>query len=93
MKIIYLAVSGIALLAWNVASAETKPVNLELRVLVDAPPPCTVTGSAVEFGDVLIASIDGNKLPPERGLYPRLFGASVRRSADATERHHHHRER
>ncbi len=27
MKIIYLAVSGIALLARNVASAETKPVN------------------------------------------------------------------
>ncbi len=47
MKIIYLAVSGIALLAWNVASAETKPVNLELRVLVDAPPPCTVNGETV----------------------------------------------
>ena len=28
MKIIYLAVSGIALLAWNVASAETKPAAL-----------------------------------------------------------------
>ena len=67
MKIIYLAVSGIALLAWNVASAETKPVNLELRVLVDAPPPCTVTGSAVEFGDVLIASIDGNNYRQNAG--------------------------
>lgn len=45
--------------AGNVASAESKPVNLELIVRVDMPPPCSVTGSAVEFGDVVIASIDG----------------------------------
>lgn len=71
MRRILLAGSGIALLACNVAgnvaSAETRPITLELKVRVDAPPPCTVTGSAVEFGDVLIASIDGNNYRQNAG--------------------------
>ncbi|RZN54290.1 hypothetical protein D9736_00655 [Escherichia sp. E10V10] len=37
----------------------SKSVDLILRVLVDAPPPCSVTGSAVEFGDVIIKKING----------------------------------
>ncbi len=71
MRRILLAGSGIALLACNVAgnvaSAETRPITLELKVRVYAPPPCTVTGSAVEFGDVLIASIDGNNYRQNAG--------------------------
>lgn len=39
--------------------AETKTVLMELKVLVDAPPPCTVTGSDVDFGDVIIKRVDG----------------------------------
>ncbi|TGC15776.1 fimbrial protein [Escherichia sp. E4385] len=39
---------------------ESKTVDLTLRVLVDAPPPCSVTGSAVEFGEVIIKNINGN---------------------------------
>ncbi|MCV4656392.1 hypothetical protein OFM13_34180, partial [Escherichia coli] len=36
-----------------------KIVNLTLRVLVDGPPPCSVKGSVVECGNVIIKSIDG----------------------------------
>ena len=34
-------------------------VDLTLRILVDGPPPCSVKGSAVEFGNVVINRIDG----------------------------------
>lgn len=49
----------VALAIGNTAYAGSKTVNLTLRVLVDAPPPCTVDGAAVEFGNVVIKSIDG----------------------------------
>lgn len=39
--------------------AGSKTVELTLRVLVDAPPPCSVKGSAVEFGNVFINKING----------------------------------
>lgn len=41
------------------AIAGSKPAELKLHVLVDAPPPCSVKGSAVEFGNVVIKNIDG----------------------------------
>ena len=41
------------------AVAASKSVSMNLRVLVDAPPPCTVNGAAVEFGNVFINKIDG----------------------------------
>ncbi|MFK8627433.1 fimbrial protein [Escherichia coli] len=41
------------------AVAGSKSVSLSLRVLVDAPPPCTVNGATVEFGNVFINKIDG----------------------------------
>lgn len=39
--------------------AGSKSVAMVLRVLVDAPPPCTVTSASVEFGNVFISKIDG----------------------------------
>ncbi|EJF8467128.1 fimbrial protein [Escherichia coli] len=41
------------------AVAASKSVSMNLRVLVDAPPPCTVNGAAVEFGNVFINKING----------------------------------
>ena len=47
-------VVGAGLLVCSVCSlsamAGSKPVDLILRVLVDAPPPCSIKGSQVEFG-------------------------------------------
>lgn len=65
MRQIFLAGAGIVIWAsWatsNIAVAgDVKTVPLTLRVLVDAPPPCTVKGSSVEFGNVVIDDIDGN---------------------------------
>lgn len=40
-------------------TAGSKSVDMILRVLVDAPPPCTVTGAEVEFGNVVITRIGG----------------------------------
>lgn len=54
MKGVLLPVAGMVLLACGSAWADSKTVNLTLRILVDAPPPCTVKGSAVEFGNVII---------------------------------------
>ena len=51
MKGVLLPVAGMVLLACGSAWADSKTVNLTLRILVDAPPPCTVKGSAVEFGN------------------------------------------
>ncbi|EFA4797723.1 fimbrial protein [Escherichia coli] len=66
MRQIFLAGVGIVIWAsWatsNIAVAgDVKTVPLTLRVLVDGPPPCTVKGSDVDFGDVLIKAIDGTK--------------------------------
>lgn len=49
MKIIYLAVSGIALLVCGAMNSvavagESQTRSLTLRVLVDGPPPCSVKG-------------------------------------------------
>lgn len=64
MRQFFLAAGGVVLLAStavsNVATAgDVKTVPLTLRVLVDAPPPCTIKGSNVEFGNVMINDIDG----------------------------------
>ena len=40
-------------------TAGSKSVDMILRVLVDAPPPCTVTGAEAEFGNVVITRIGG----------------------------------
>ncbi|WP_420900450.1 fimbrial protein [Escherichia coli] len=72
MKGIFLAGTGVLLLVYSTAdnlavAAETKPVELTLRVVVDAPPPCSVVGSAVEFGQVIIKQIDGSNYRQEAG--------------------------
>ncbi len=56
----FLAGAGLLVLAgWGVsglavAGSDIKQVDLTLRILVDGPPPCSVKGSAVEFGNVVI---------------------------------------
>ena len=47
-------ISGLA-----VAGSDIKQVDLTLRILVDGAPPCSVKGSAVKFGNVIINRIDG----------------------------------
>lgn len=63
MKAFFLAGSAALLLACGAtvspAMAGGKIVNLTLRVLVDGPPPCSIQGSAVEFGSVVIKGING----------------------------------
>ncbi len=45
--------------------AGNKEVTLKLHVVINAPPPCTVTGGEVEFGNVIIPGINGaNNLKP-----------------------------
>lgn len=39
------------------ANAKSKTVNMKLIVLVNAAPPCTVTGGSVTFGDVLTTEV------------------------------------
>ncbi len=51
-------ISGLA-----VAGSDIKQVDLTLRILVDGPPPCSVKGSAVKFGNVIINRIDGTNYP------------------------------
>ena len=57
MKAFFLTGSAALLLACGAivspVMAGGKIVNLTLRVLVDGPPPCSVKGSAVEFGNVI----------------------------------------
>ena len=55
--LLVLAGRGISGLA--VAGSDIKQVDLTLRILVDGPPPCSVKGSAVKFGNVIINRIDG----------------------------------
>ena len=61
----FLAGAGLLVLAgWGVsglavAGSDIKQVDLTLRILDDGPPPCSVKGSAVEFGNVVINRIDG----------------------------------
>ncbi|MCQ8915694.1 fimbrial protein [Escherichia albertii] len=65
MRGAFLPIAAALLLTSATVWADSKTVNMELRVLVDAPPPCSIKGSAVNFGDVLIKSINGsNYLKP-----------------------------
>ncbi|MCV5230849.1 fimbrial protein, partial [Escherichia coli] len=56
-------VVGAGLLVCSVCSlsamAGSKPVDLILRVLVDAPPPCSIKGSQVVFGNMIADNVDG----------------------------------
>ncbi|WP_436920272.1 fimbrial protein, partial [Escherichia coli] len=56
-------VVGAGLLLFSCCSftvmADSKPVDLTLRVLVDAPPPCSIKGSQVEFGNMIADNVDG----------------------------------
>lgn len=72
MKDLFLAGAGVFLLIGSVANnlaigGESKTVDLVLKVFVDAPPPCSVEGSAVEFGSVIIKQIDGSNYRQEAG--------------------------
>lgn len=74
MKYTFLVGTGIFLLSgWlmgNLAvAAESKPVLLTLRVLVDGPPPCSVKGSNVQFGEVYISKINGTNYRTTQPLY------------------------
>lgn len=53
-----LSLSALMLLSASVY-AGNKSVKMTLRIAVDAPPPCTVTGGTVNFNDVLTTKIDG----------------------------------
>ncbi|EJE2983311.1 fimbrial protein, partial [Escherichia coli] len=60
----FLAGAGLLVLAgWGgsdvAVASDIKQVDMTLRILVDGPPPCSVKGSAVEFGNVVINKIDG----------------------------------
>lgn len=39
--------------------AANKAVNMSLTVVINAAPPCTITGGTVEFGDVLTTKVNG----------------------------------
>lgn len=41
------------------AGSGSKTVNMTLTIVVNAAPPCTVTGGEVEFGNVLTTKVDG----------------------------------
>ncbi|ECZ2148956.1 fimbrial protein [Salmonella enterica] len=46
-------------------AAGTKTVQLELHLVVTQPPPCTVGGASVEFGDVLTTKVgDASQTKP-----------------------------
>ena len=50
----------VALLAGAPVLAEgSKSVNMVVKVLVDAPPPCSVQGSTVSFGKMPITKVNG----------------------------------
>ncbi len=73
----FLAGAGLLVLAgWGVsglavAGSDIKQVDLTLRILVDGPPPCSVKGSAVEFGNVVINS-RWYQLPTGCEIHPQL---------------------
>ncbi len=41
--------------------AANKTVNLKLVITINAPPPCTVTAPAVEFGSIVTTTVDGSR--------------------------------
>lgn len=70
----YLMGAGMLVLAgWGISDVavaiDIKQVDMTLRVLVDAPPPCSVKGSNVEFGDVFINNINGTNYRTTNALY------------------------
>lgn len=74
MKYTFLVGTGIFLLSgWlmgNLAVAgQSKKVSLSLRILVDGPPPCSVKGSNVDFGNVYINKINGTNYRTTTPLY------------------------
>ena len=55
MKGVLLPVAGMVLLACGSAWADSKTVNLTLRILVDAPPPSLLkTSTAATIGSLLV---------------------------------------
>ena len=70
----FLAGAGLLVLAgWGVSviavASDIKQVDLTLRILVDGPPPCSVKGSNVEFGNVYINKINGTNYRTTEALY------------------------
>ncbi|MGX9738682.1 fimbrial protein [Pseudocitrobacter corydidari] len=63
MKGIFLTIMAglltVGLLDTPALAGEVKPIPMTLHVVVTVPPPCTVKGSNVEFGDVIIKRING----------------------------------
>ena len=53
---------GVLLSASLVLSAQAadKTVNMTLNIIVNGPPPCTITGGTVEFGTMLLSKVDGS---------------------------------
>lgn len=73
-------VVGAGLLVCSVCSlsamAGSKPVDLILRVLVDAPPPCSIKGSQVEFGNMIADNVDGTNLSARCEIHVELHKQS-----------------
>ncbi|ABV18728.1 hypothetical protein AOY64_07445 [Escherichia coli] len=63
MRRIFLHRSSVLLTCWVIShlavAGDMKTVPLTLRVLVDGPPPCTIKGSKVEFGDMIGNNVNG----------------------------------
>ncbi|EFL4480737.1 fimbrial protein [Escherichia fergusonii] len=63
MRRIFLRRLGVLLACWAIShlvgAGDMKTVPLTLRVLVDGPPPCTIKGSKVEFGDMIGNNVNG----------------------------------
>lgn len=58
LRLFTLALTGL-LSSGEPLMAGDKEVMLTLHVVINAPPPCTVTGGEVEFGNVITTGIDG----------------------------------
>lgn len=72
MKGVLLPVAGMVLLACGSARADSKTVNLTLRILVDAPPPCTVKAARWSLAMSLLKH-RRQQLSAACWLHPELF--------------------
>lgn len=90
----FLAGAGLLVLAgWGVsglavAGSDIKQVDLTLRILVDGPPPCSVKGSAVEFGEdeeelFELAMHDRQYRDYKSGVAKKRFMDDLQRAQDA----------
>ncbi len=70
--LLVLAGWGISGLAVAGSDIDIKQVDLTLRILVDGPPPCSVKGSAVKFGNVIINKDRWYQLPTGCEIHPQL---------------------